>query len=295
MPITITYLRGQPEDTGFITVPLEAGTYRFAFERTLGDRLAVPLGLCGLLLCALLLWADRREGRLVFVKRGLGAVDAWLARLSEPRWHRRRVALGCALAVAIVAGGVALARFRPPLDLKALGPLAISRVRFDFLEGLAKARAEIAYPEALQRCLRQRERHVCRDELGNLDHERYVASSPATIEEYTMVRCIRARPENNAVLRIAYPDVRLGQAIVGYFGIERAGRMMNRRRPVHFDIDVDGQNIYRGQTESDNQMYWFKADVPRTPRNRGTVVFSVRADNVQKRFFCFDAQAVQFE
>ena len=44
VPITLTYLREAPEETGFITVPLAPGHYRFVFERTLGDRLAVPLG-----------------------------------------------------------------------------------------------------------------------------------------------------------------------------------------------------------------------------------------------------------
>ena len=34
VPITITYLQRWPDDTGFITVPLAPGTYRFAFERT---------------------------------------------------------------------------------------------------------------------------------------------------------------------------------------------------------------------------------------------------------------------
>ena len=71
--------------------------------------------------------------------------------------------------------------------------------------------------------------------------------------------------------------------------------MMNRRRPVDFAIDVDGQNVYRGNTESDNQMYWFKADVPQRPRTRGTVTFTVNAENVAKRFFCFNAQAVDFK
>ena len=40
VPITLTYLREAPEQTGFITVPLAPGRYRFVFERTLGDQLA---------------------------------------------------------------------------------------------------------------------------------------------------------------------------------------------------------------------------------------------------------------
>jgi hypothetical protein len=107
-----------------------------------------------------------------------------------------------------------------------------------------------------------------------------------------MVRCIRARPEQGALLSIGYPSVPVGDAIVGYYGIERAGRLMYKRRPVEFSVIVDGQVAYTGNTESDNKMHWFKADLAREPRRRANVIFSIRAENVSKRYFCFDAQMV---
>jgi hypothetical protein len=107
-----------------------------------------------------------------------------------------------------------------------------------------------------------------------------------------MVRCIRARPEQGALLSIGYSDVPVGDAIVGYYGIERAGRLMYKRRPVEFSVHVDGQLAYAGYTQSDNKMHWFKAPLERQPRRRATVVFSIRAENVSKRYFCFDAQMV---
>jgi hypothetical protein len=290
VPITLTYLREAPEETGFITVPLAPGRYRFAFERTLGDRLAIPLGLFGLALCAALLAVDRRARPLALLHDGLHASYAWLDRWSSPAFRARRIALALIAGTGLLASGLALARWRPPIALHELPGVAIERVRFDFLENLARASASIEYAESNQPCKRQGDRLVCRDSLGNLDNERYVASTPAHIIEERMDRCIRARPEPSGLLSITYPSVPAGEAIVGYFGIERAGRSTERRLPVEFRIAVDGQTILEQSTRADDKLHWFKADLPRSGRRRAPVTFSVRADNVSKRFFCFHAQ-----
>ena len=109
-----------------------------------------------------------------------------------------------------------------------------------------------------------------------------------------MVRCIRARPEQDALLSVSFPRVPIGDAIVGYYGIERAGRLMFKRRPVELRVFLEGAPVYQGQTESDNTMHWFKADLPKGG-GRGTVTFAVRSDNVSKRYFCFYAQVVDLK
>jgi hypothetical protein len=295
VPMTLTYLREAQASTGFMTVKLAPGRYRFAFERTLGDRLALPLGLFGVALCVLLLAVDRREQRLGRLRRALAAAYDRLDRLSQPEWARRRVLLALALGALLLGAGIALASWRPPIALRELGALAIRRVRYDFLENLSRASANIEYREANQPCLRQRDRLVCRDAAGNLDNGRYVASSPAAIEQSAMVRCIRARPEQSALLSIAYPNVPLGHAIVGYYGIEREGRLTNQRRPVTLAIMVDGVAVHEGHTQADSRMHWFRADLPAGLRRRAPVVFSVRAENVNKRYFCFHAQMVDLD
>ena len=184
---------------------------------------------------------------------------------------------------------------RPALQLTGLPNLAIARVRYDFLENLWRASANIEYSETNQPCTRQRDRLICRDELGNLDNERYVGSTPAEIEEYKMVRCIRARPEENAVLSVTFPRVPAGNAIVGYYGIERAGRLMYKRRPVAFHVQVDGAPAYDGETLADNRMHWFSIALDPANRARKTVTFSVNAANISRRFFCFYAQMVDLK
>ena len=110
-----------------------------------------------------------------------------------------------------------------------------------------------------------------------------------------MVRCIRARPEQDALLSISYPDVPVGNAIVGYYGIERAGRLMYKRRPVEFRVMVEGKNLYDEKTQSDNKMHWFEVPLTGMKGEWVSVVFSVRADNISKRYFCFYAQMVDLK
>ena len=298
VPITVTYLPESADDTGFITVPLAPGKYRFVFERTLGDRASLPLSVLGVALCALLAWSERRRWSLGWLGLFASGLDARLERLSTPAFARARLWLLIGLAALSLVVGIALGRWRPPIAPdglpESLGKRAIASVRFDFLENLRKASANIEYRDINQPCLRQRDRLVCRDAAGNLDNERYVASSPATIQEYTMVRCIRARPEQDALLSVSFPRVPIGDAVVGYYGIERAGRLMFKRRPVELRVFLDGAPIYQGQTESDNTIYWFNADLPKGG-GRGTVTFAVRADNVSKRQFCFHAQVVDLK
>jgi hypothetical protein len=292
IPISLTYLRESPDDTGFITVALEPGRYRFAFERTLADRLAIPLGCFGILLCAALILADRRRQVPVWSARVVSAVTDRLDALSGQAWRNRRLLLLCAAASVALVVLVRLAMRVPPLDLQELGALKVERVRFDFLERLANARANIQYGETRRNCIRQQDRLVCRDARGNLDLERYVASSPATLKDYILVRCIRARPVTDGVLNITYADVPIGSAIVGYYGIERAGRLMSKRRPVQMQIAVNGKSEYDGQTQNDNEMRWFKIPMQGLPGAHASVTFSVSADNVSRRYFCFNAQVV---
>jgi hypothetical protein len=275
-------------------VPLEPGKYRFVFERTLGDRLALPITCMGILLCLGFLLADRRVAAarpLSFLHEGmLGLLD----RLTSDARRTLRAGAIALLLIVLCTLFLWLGRRIPPLQLEDLGRLSVTSVRYDFLERLSDASAWIAYRDGSQPCLRQGDRLVCRNARGQLDNESYVASSPATIEEYTMVRCIRARPEKSAKLHVIYPRVPRGQAIVGYYGIERAGRMLLKRRPVRFVVRVDDRVAHDENTRTDNHMHWFK--IPLEPgEGSARVAFEVSAENITKRYFCFYAQVADLE
>lgn len=278
-----------PNNTGFMTVWLEPGEYTFRFELNWLDRLSAWLSALGLSLALALVIGGRVRSGFPRVSAAMARVGDALEQLSAPRfmrWRRGLIGLG---AVAALAALVAMAEWRPPLVLENLDNLMVQKVRFDFLERLSTARVWIDYSNRTRRCRRLWDRFACRTEDGNIDNEKYVASTPAEIEEYRMVRCIRARPEEGARLSIEYPDVPTGQAIVGYYGIERAGRMLRLTRPVDFRIEVDGEPVYASATAADNKMHWFKADVGGPQRN-ARVRFEVSAANVFRRFFCFYAQ-----
>jgi hypothetical protein len=292
VPMTITYLPEHPDTTGFITVPMVPGHYRFVFERTLGDHLAVPLGLLGLLLCAGLVVVDKRGSPLRALRGLLQRAHGFLDGLSGPAWRRRRLVLALLASALVLGSGIALSEWRPPLQVRQFEPLAIGRVHFDFLERLSRARVQIDYGYMQHSCLAQGDRHVCRASNGDFDIDNYVASTPATLKDYILTRCIRARPVQDGTLNVNFPSVPLGESIVGYFGIEREGRLMFKRRPVEFKVVVDGQTKYEGQTQNDNKIHWFHVALADLKRDRAEVTFSVRANNISKRYFCFNAQMV---
>jgi hypothetical protein len=292
-----TSLPEAPTMTGFMTVWLEPGEYRFKFELSALDHASVPLSALGVLLSfGLIFAAGSGDGRL---RRSLSRVterlSGWMApfeALSEPRFAwLRRIAFSAA-ALAFLVAMIALAEWKPPLVLEGLNGAVVKRVRFDFLEELAEGRAVIAYFQGERKCRRMGDRHICRNPDGVLDNEKYIASTPAEIEEYRMVRCIRFRPEEYANVRLTYRGVPSGDAIVGYFGVERAGRLMRLKRPVDFRIYVDGAPTFTSATDSDNKMHWFKAPVGRPDGGERPVdvTFEVSSPNVTKRFFCFYAQ-----
>lgn len=286
VPISVSSLEAEPDTTGFITVPLSEGRYSFVFERSLVDRLAVPVGLLGLLLAAGLMLIDGRG--LTWLSRAADTLDA----LSSPAFARLRVSLLAAAGAALLAAVVLLSEWRPPLTLGGeLSDLRIRGVRFDFLEELSRAHVWHVFGDRARHCRRRGERFVCPDAEGDIDTTNYVASSPATIEEYRMVRCIRARPQERGPLRIRFNDVPRGDAIVGYYGVEFEGRLLFRERPVRFTVDLGRTRVYEGKTTEDNHMYWFKVPLPEGEPTV-SVRFGVDAGNVHKRWLCFHAQVV---
>jgi hypothetical protein len=289
-----TALPEAPRSTGFMTVMLHPGEYRFVFERSLLDRASMYATLLGLVLVLGLLLADSAPRRLGWLASSVAMVTELAGDWSSPAFTRARRVLFALAAGGFVVGTVYLSEWQPKLALEELDGIVVKDVKFDFLENLGDARAHIEYPSVARRCKRFVDRFICRKPDGNLDNEKYIASTPAEIEEYRMVRCIRARPEEDARVVIDYGRVPTADSIVGYYGIERAGRLMRLTRPVDFKVYVDGKALYTGSTASDNKMHWFRAQVP-GPRRDANVSFVVSSSNVSKRFFCFYAQMADVE
>ena len=282
-------LREAANSTGFMTVWLEPGEYRFVFELSALDHVSLWLSVLASALALAFVVSGRLPDGMPRAARALTTLGECFESVSAPRFRTARRIAGAAVVLLGLAALIYSSERPPPLVLENLGGTLIDKVRFDFLEQLQSAHVSIEYPSRLRRCRRMVDRFACRNEDGNVDNEKYVASTPAEIEEYRMVRCIRARPEENARLDVFFPEVPTGNALVGYFGIERAGRMLRLTRPVDFRIEVDGEPVLEQATVADNKMHWFRAPLAGPARN-ASVRFSVSAANVYKRFFCFYAQ-----
>src|SRR5262249_52556844 len=158
--------------SGFMTVWLEPGEYRFVFELSALDHVSALLSWLGVALSLALVLSERWRGL-----RGLPRLTRFLTRggelletLSEPRFARgRRIVFGAAV---LVGFGLvfSFAEWQPPLVLENLDGAAVERVRFDFLERLTSARVDIAYPSRTRRCRRLVDRFACRQEDGNIDN-----------------------------------------------------------------------------------------------------------------------------
>ena len=67
---------------------------------------------------------------------------------------------------------------------------------------------------------------------------------------------------------------------------------MTSTTPLPVTIAIDGETKYEGQTQNDNKIHWFEVEVGGLSQRQARVTFSVRAANISKRFFCFNAQMI---
>ena len=285
LQMTRIHLNSEPEHTGFMSVPLAAGHYEFRFERTLADMLAVPIGLAGLLLALALMLSAKLDA---VVQRGIATVAGLELRLPKRATH----SAGLVVLAALLLVFVALSKWRPVLKLDQDGDAQPARqVRFDLIDGFSDATAAVRFRDRTRACRRVGDELMCPDDQGQFSSDRYVGSQPTTIEEYRMVRCLRARPQQASILLINYDDVPRGKRLIGYYGMDYEGRLLFYKRPVNFQISVDGQELYGAQTERDNHMHEFSLPVP-AGGNTTSIHFAISAPNPYKRWFCFYAQVI---
>lgn len=268
-PVRIDLNYGSPiRGSGFMTVPLAPGRYVFEFRRSFTDYLALVLCALGLLAAAALFVRDRRRPAAEHPSR-------LAARLDQRHW------IAPALVVLVLAGaaaaGLALGAWTPALaDGQRPPDTWIRAVRYDFLEKVRAAQVS----RGTEPCSQQLDRHVCGDQAK---HD--VAPSNISFGQYDMQRCLAAPVKRGDPLRIRFPDVPAGDAIVGWFGIARtssAGEMKLR-------VLVDGAELYDGKISRTGQKQTFDARLPEGHRENVDVVFEVsgKRDNDT---FCFRAQ-----
>lgn len=277
---------GGDEQTGFIGVPLKEGEYRFSFRRGAVDHLGPLLGLLGVLLALLLFLMERDRPRWRRWRRQGNAILALGA--SGLRLRQRtilRAARG-AMVVGILCL-MGLAAWTPPLTWIEGEASPIAGVRYDFLESLTDAEVFSYRKNKRTRCPTVIDRFVC--DQGDWYH---VASRPERLEWFSQRRCISVHPPARGQLELDFPEVPLGDALVGSYGI--AWTAQGGHVPVTIEVLVNEKKVLTVVTKSDHTTSWFKAELdPGSRRGElASVKLRIRAHPNSQRHLCLHMQMV---
>ena len=292
IPIEAVSHPRDPGHTAFMSVDLAPGTYRFVFERGPREHIGAALAALALLLALLLGLGARGVPGAALVVAGFAVVE----RAADQVVERRARLLGGLLVLGVGAGLVValmLALWTPPMAWEGHPPIAIERVRYDFLESLDAAEVDVLTREGPEPCPWRLDRFVC--EPRDWFH---VTSRPERIEGYSTRRCISAHALDEGPLRIAFDDVPVGDAIIGFYGVAESGKK-GGNKPVDFRIEVDGEALLERTSRQDAHTHWFSSPVAADadPDGDGSVrvTFTVEAKRTAFRQLCFYAQMVDLE
>jgi hypothetical protein len=282
VPIRVTHHPKEPERTGFMTVDLEPGTYRFEWEPRLPERLAWVSLVLALLAFLVLVASDlsRRPGPQIAAvfERGKSVLDR-VDTMVSGRWV---IAVG-AVALAGLSGAVVLAVWKPALNFELEEPAG--DVVWDAANDLESARVGLERPNKRKRCVEVLGRHICGE-----DSWQHVFATYGGFGDDEWRRCIWAHPQNNAVLAIDYDDVPAGKRLVGYYGIASTGAS-TRPNPVDFRVATDATIVFQGKTKADKKLY--PVDVPLDATGSFDMKIEIEAKKTGRRHLCFLLQVVE--
>ncbi len=258
-------------DSGFMSVALEPGTYRFEFVRSPGDRLALALGAFGLLLAFALALGDTAR-----LRPRSARVHAAAVRLGE-RWPRVPAVASVALLGAGAAATLALGAWRPRGDL--------GEVRYDFLESLNDADVVLKKADGKQRgCTPLPDGFIC-----GVENAPRLGPGAAQLEPFSTYRCVITPLPPRGSVRLRYTRVPRGDRLVGHYGVPRG--LGTKNTPVTLTIEADGKRVFRGRAARD--AHGQAVDVKLLAGAR-PMQFDLRIDNEGSRptSLCFDARVL---
>ncbi|MDD9940960.1 MAG: hypothetical protein OXU20_07990, partial [Myxococcales bacterium] len=269
--------------TGFMSVALKPGRYVFAFRRGLSERLSPLLLLIGLVGAFGLVTMDGKRFRLAarVGQRLQATLDACeRAARQHGRWALVASGIVGVSAVAILAR---LALYVVPVEPGRKDSWRIERVHYDFTERLRDATVSWTRGQEPHRnCGALFDDFRCGADAG-----RHVRSQLEELAGRRVVRCVGGTLPDHGELRLVYPEVPAGQALVGYVGLPRDGA-----RAVEFEVQVGAQPIYRQELKQRSEFRRFFAEL--SGEGASDVTFSVRTQGT-RRSFCFHAQIVKLK
>jgi len=277
---------GNLEKTGFMTVDLKPGTYRFVFARSWIEWVSLGLFMAAMLMVMALIWADTRF-RFAHTLRG---------KLDAAQFRAERVILVqarnlerafCVVLIVGVAVGVGLAVWSPPLRLDD-SELAgrVQRVDYDFGDHLIDATVGVDRSGQYRVCRQFLDYYTCSADSWNRVTQLSLNFGAGTIR-----RCIWAHPIQDSKLLIHFPSVPGSDAIVGYYGIAGTGKS-SRQAPAEMSIAVDGiiAETFKSERAAELAVFEIPLENANVPHE---ITFEISSKDVSRRHFCFNAQAVK--
>lgn len=110
-------------------------------------------------------------------------------------------------------------------------------------------------------------------------------------QEFVARRCIWAHPSARGELSIRYPNVKLGDVLVGHGGIYWMVEREQTGAPVELMVRVDGKRV--GNYIHADGDGWSRFEIPLGAQARKTldVEFAVSSPDHEHRHFCFEARS----
>jgi hypothetical protein len=278
------------EQTGFMSVELAPGTYRFEFKRSFVDWLSLVLFMLGLGASLLLLLVDySRPERMQALRARLDGLQAKLDTFCETHDHTLNTAFVTGLAlVGVVAIGLAL--WTPPLDPADTDhedtDQEVGEVHYDFGEHLIDATVGTSSGGNFKACEQIFDHFVCRKHRWSRVEQRAMNIRPGEMQ-----RCIWAHPIDGVSLVLSYPDVPAGGSIVGWYAVADSGST-NPSSPVRINVGVDGITAgdFEVTTSGERSNFAVPLEASGTTQE---ITFEIDAPKAGKHHFCFSAQVVE--
>ena len=258
--------------TGMMTIPLKPGQIVFHFQKGWPERISVVFLSIALLCWLTLLWADARFFRGVAGKT-VGRLQCGLEEWSVRHANLLR-SISFSAGGLVFLGMLGLALWKPRTEMRSLHPtLKVKRVHADLVNRLGSAKVTLLRGRIERVCERRGRGFAC----GNASWQQVrVRQMPfKNKQKLRFRRCLFVHPQRYRTSILRFPKVHLGNALIGYFGIARTGKI-SYRAPVSMQLRLNGKVVWERKTPKDGVAEPFHWKVPEGLQGR-TLELEVRA------------------